>query len=180
MFKRFRIERRLVVDSTLFGVLLTLFVAAADGFGWLSPLERWFYDQRAARCQHWMPRPTDRLVHLDIDDAALDSVGRWPWRRGVLAEILDEVAAARPKAVALDLLLSEPEEPQSVLRKGKLVEIDHDDLLARSLERLGCGIVAARLPFHEEPVPLAYAAMLDVLAADPTLEAADVVTSLKS
>src|SRR4051794_2910485 len=113
MFKRIRIERRLVVDSTLLGVLLTLLVAAADTAGLLLPLERWFYDQRAAYCQRYMPAPTDRLVHVDVDDAALESIGRWPWHRSILAEVVDEIRLAGPKAVALDVLLPEPEEPES-------------------------------------------------------------------
>jgi CHASE2 domain-containing sensor protein/class 3 adenylate cyclase len=180
MFKRFKIERRLLVDSTLFGVMLTLLVAAADAFGLLSPLERWFYDQRAAHCQHWMPRPTDRLVHLDIDDAALESVGRWPWRRGVLAEMLDEVAAAQPKAVALDLLLSEPQEKQLVKHENEEPqEIDHDDLLASSIWQLDMAVVAARLPFQGEPVTPAYVAMRDLLSKDPTIEQAAMAPALR-
>src|SRR5438876_4658692 len=168
MFKRIKIERRLVVDSTLFGVLLTLFVAAADGFGWLAPLERWFYDQRAARCQHWMPKPTDRLVHVDIDDAALESVGRWPWHRGVLADVLDEINTAGAKAIGLDLLLSEPDEPQWLqLPDGNFERVDHDARLAEAMKRAGNVLVAARLPFDRANAGDLFTATRSVLAADP-------------
>lgn len=179
MLKFPRIHRRLVVDSTLFGVMLTLLVAAADSFGLLAPLERFLYDRRAAWCQAHMPRPTDKLVHLDIDDAALEAVGRWPWRRGVLAEILEEVALARPKAVGLDLLLSEPEETQYVPREDKsLLLIDHDALLAGALKRLDTGLIAARLPFHEEAVTPAYTALREVLSADPALQPSGAAAAL--
>ena len=127
----FRINRRIVADSTLIGVLLTLLVAAADAAGLLAHLERWFYDQRARYCQVFMPLPTDRLVHVDIDDAALEAVGRWPWDRAVLAEILDEIALAKPRVIGLDVLLSEPQELRwRQLPDGKFEKVDHDAVFA--------------------------------------------------
>src|SRR5687768_16232744 len=101
-----RLDRRLLVNATVVGAALTLLVAAADAVGLLSPLERWLYDERAAYCQRWMPPPTTQLVHVDIEGPSLDAIGRWPWDRADLADLLDEIAAAKPKAVALDLLLS--------------------------------------------------------------------------
>ncbi len=46
---------------------------------------------------------------MAIDDRSLEEVGRWPWSRGILAEIVRRLAAAGARTVALDLLLAEPE-----------------------------------------------------------------------
>ena len=55
---------------------------------------------------------TPPIVHVDIDDNALERVGRWPWHRDEIADfirILDELGA---EVIAIDLLLSEPEAPR--------------------------------------------------------------------
>src|SRR5256885_13627962 len=69
----------------LLGFALTAIVLVMEGIGALSPLENWLYDIRARNCQFFAKAPTTQLVHLDIDDAALDTVGRWPWDRRVIA-----------------------------------------------------------------------------------------------
>ena len=76
-------ERRLRINTALWCLILTLLVVIADSpvFDALLPMERWLYDRRCRYCQFFPPPPTDRLVHLDIDDAALDDVGGWPWPR---------------------------------------------------------------------------------------------------
>ena len=101
-------------DSVFSGLLLTAIVVVASAGGLLDNMERWFYDKRVATCQFFLPPPTDKLVHFDIDDAALDAVGRWPWNRAALAEMFDELRLAGPKAVATDIQLSEPQEPRLV------------------------------------------------------------------
>lgn len=45
-----------------------------------------------------------------IDDAALDRYGRWPWPRYRLAQLVQAVSDAHPRAVGVDVLLSEPED----------------------------------------------------------------------
>ena len=51
----------------------------------------------------------DRIVVLAIDERSLAAIGRWPWPRSVLAEIVDRLSAAGARVIALDVLLSEPE-----------------------------------------------------------------------
>jgi CHASE2 domain-containing sensor protein len=53
-------------------------------------------------------KPTD-IVIVAIDDASLAGLGRWPWPRSVLAQGLDNLAGAAPRAVGIDLILSEPD-----------------------------------------------------------------------
>lgn len=55
------------------------------------------------------PRADPRLVHVDIDDSALDTFGRWPWRRSLIADAIEAIDAYQPKVIALDILFDEPD-----------------------------------------------------------------------
>jgi CHASE2 domain-containing sensor protein/class 3 adenylate cyclase len=175
-----REKRRLFIDATLIGVVLTLLVAASDALGWLTPLERWFYDQRALTCQHWMPPPTDRLVHVDIDDTALNSIGRWPWHRTDLAEIVDELRLAGAKAIALDITLSEPEAPEVVRVNKTFAEVDHDRRLVDAVGAAGNVVLGGTFPFRREPVDKVYEAVKAALAQDPERTEAQVVAAVRT
>lgn len=53
----------------------------------------------------------DRIIVIAIDDRSLEALGRWPWSRSIHAQLLNRLAsdrASQPKAVLLDLLLTEP------------------------------------------------------------------------
>jgi CHASE2 domain-containing sensor protein len=136
-------DRRLFVRSAAIGVFVTLVVVVADQIGLLNSLEDWLYDHRAAICQFTTPPPTTKLLHLDIDDAAIESIGRWPWHRATLARILDEVQAAHPGALGLDILFSEPEEPRLTQDPdGTLHKINDDADLAAVLAKSGVAVLA--------------------------------------
>jgi len=47
-----------------------------------------------------------------IDDASINQYGRWPWPRALLARLVLAVSAQHPRAVGLDILLSEPSDPK--------------------------------------------------------------------
>src|SRR3954466_5179950 len=104
-----RHERRLLIDCLGVGVALTMLVIAADASGVLEPAENFLYDLRARTCQFFTPPPTDKLVHLDIDDTALDVIGGMPWPRRKVAQLLDEIRIAGPKVVEMDVIYSEPQ-----------------------------------------------------------------------
>lgn len=70
--------------------------------------------------QEWRPRPYDpdlpvRIV--DIDDASLARYGQWPWPRDRLAALVEATAQAGAAAIAIDLLLAEPDRssPEEIL-----------------------------------------------------------------
>lgn len=179
---RQQLKRRLVQDSILVGTVLTLLVVLLDLFGALVPLDWWFYDRRAHYCQFFTPRPTESVVHIDIDDAALEDVqyegGRWPWKRTLLAEMFDEIRLARPKAVVLDIIFPEREEPELQRRAdGQVATVDHDSNFARSLKELGSALVPVSALLHAAPSPLAQAVQ-QVLVRDPEASEADLSAAL--
>ncbi|MFK4059205.1 CHASE2 domain-containing protein [Brevundimonas sp. NPDC046655] len=54
--------------------------------------------------------PTDEaIVIVAIDDRSLQSLGRWPWPRATHAALIDRLTEAGPRAVAYDVLFTEPE-----------------------------------------------------------------------
>lgn len=61
--------------------------------------------------QRLSPRPAapSPVVVVDIDDASLSRIGQWPWPRRRLAELIDRLADAGARVIALDLLLAEPD-----------------------------------------------------------------------
>ena len=76
------------------------------------------------------------VVIIDIDRAALARFGAWPWPRERLAEIVAAVAAGRPAAIGLDMLLAAPDR----------LSADGDAVLAEALSH-----VPAVLGFVLEP-----------------------------
>src|SRR4051812_19522743 len=144
-----RIQRRLLIDTSVIGITLTLFVAIFDYTSRvLQPLDDWFYDRRARVCQFFTPPPTDHLVHVDIDDQSMDDIGRWPWPRARFARLLEEIDRAGAKAIALDIVLSDPSNPSprpEVVGPGKYVEIDDDAILADTIRRNGKTLVPLSL-----------------------------------
>ena len=63
--------------------------------------------------QRWRPRPynLDQPVHIvDIDDESIRRIGRWPWPRQTMAEIVDALTKANVAAVGFDVLFSEKDQ----------------------------------------------------------------------
>lgn len=151
-----RIQRRLLIDTSIIGVALTLLVAVLDySTRIFMPLDNWFYDRRARLCQVWTPPPTDKLVHVDIDDASLTAIGKWPWPRTHIAELVDEIDRAGAKAIAMDIIFVEPSKLElEELPGGKIRYIDHDTNLANAVARGGKSMVPVSLTITPTPGPV--------------------------
>ena len=87
-------------------IALTLLAAA---LGWQNGLGRIDYTLYDATVSRLGRTPSGDIVIVAIDEASLEQIGRWPWTRAVHAALADRIAAAKPRAVAFDLILTEPE-----------------------------------------------------------------------
>ena len=92
------------VGSALAATTTLSFVDA----NWRSDLQNILFDAY----QRWRPRvemsdPPVRIV--EIDDESIRRLGRWPWPRTEIAKMLRNIESARPAAIAVDILFSEPE-----------------------------------------------------------------------
>ncbi len=70
-----------------------------------------------------VPEVSENVVVVAIDEKSVNELGRWPWSRRVMAELVDRLREAR--VVALDIVFSEPEAEEA------------DQRLARSISRNG-------------------------------------------
>jgi adenylate cyclase len=66
-----------------------------------------------------VPKPDKDIVIVDIDEASLAAMakeyGRWPWPRRVIAEFVKQIEKQHPRAIAFDIIFSDPDvyNPQS-------------------------------------------------------------------
>ncbi|MCH2172654.1 adenylate/guanylate cyclase domain-containing protein [Myxococcota bacterium] len=54
------------------------------------------------------------VLVVAIDRESIDEIGRWPWSRDVVAQLIDRLSEGGARAIGLDLLFSESETPPSV------------------------------------------------------------------
>jgi adenylate cyclase len=81
------------------------------------------------------------IVVVSIDNGSIQKIGQWPWPRAVYGQLFAVLNAARPVAVGLDVMLSEPSR----------VGVADDNALSLSLQSISYPIVMPR----EENPPLA-------------------------
>ena len=98
--------------GTLVGFTATIacatFFFASEGE---STVELQAFDWRVRSCNTL--GPDTPIVHLDIDDGALDRVGRWPWPRADIAELIRAIDELGARNIIVDLLFSEHEQPKT-------------------------------------------------------------------
>ncbi len=92
--------------------------------GWLVNLDNLVYDYSLQTLQR---PPSEDVVIVAIDNRSLAELGRWPWSRAQHARLIDRLTAAGTQAVALDLILAEPDR----------VDPAGDERLARALQKNG-------------------------------------------
>lgn len=105
-----RISSR-AVQAALSALFVLLIAAHAAGWISIPPMQRaeaWLYDA-------WLKRTAvadadDRIAILDIDEASLKSVGRWPWSRDTMTALLDQLFDRYGvAAVGFDVVFTEPD-----------------------------------------------------------------------
>lgn len=96
------------------------------------------------------PDPALPVRIVDIDEASLEKIGQWPWPRSEIAHIVERLAEAGAKTIAIDLILSEPDRlsPSALARQvssrrdlasiaAELATLpSNDDLLAQAIARV--------------------------------------------
>ncbi len=95
-----------------FALALQVIVGALVVGDWLWRGDQVLYDM-GLRLASRPPPP--EVVIAAIDEASLAQIGRWPWPRGVEAELVRRLNAAGAKAIVLDILFAEPDhtDPQA-------------------------------------------------------------------
>lgn len=95
------------------GALCMLVLLGHAGRAWqipfVSALDAYLYD---VRLRLTMPRTVDeRIIIVDVDEKSLAEVGRWPWGRNTLAELVRRLTDDYKVAVVgFDVVFAEPDE----------------------------------------------------------------------
>ncbi|WP_246797648.1 CHASE2 domain-containing protein [Burkholderia perseverans] len=96
--------RRFLVEWLAIGVLGVAAVLAGVAWQATASIDRLIYDHLLG-ARRLAPDPG--IVVVEIDNASLERLGRWPWPRSVHAQLLGRLAHARPAAVVYDVLFIE-------------------------------------------------------------------------
>ncbi|MGO4574631.1 CHASE2 domain-containing protein [Cupriavidus sp. 2TAF22] len=123
-------QRRTLVEWALLGAAVLALVVACAVRGWSERADKAVYDLAVAAQHH---APGDDIVIVAIDDPGISAIGRWPWRRHVLASLIDHIAAGVPRVIGVDVILSEPD----------LLHPGDDRALALSMARAGNVVLPA-------------------------------------
>ena len=94
-----------LIAAAVIVLVLAVYLAAPD---FLQAVELRLYDLhftlRGTRAQG-----TEQVVIAAIDEKSLAALGRWPWPRSLMADLIRKLSADGAKVIAVDILLSEPE-----------------------------------------------------------------------
>ncbi|MEK6679124.1 MAG: adenylate/guanylate cyclase domain-containing protein [Nitrospirota bacterium] len=55
------------------------------------------------------PPSAEDIVIIKVDEKSIKEIGRWPWKRDVMARLVNNISKERPRAVGLDIMFSERE-----------------------------------------------------------------------
>lgn len=111
---------------------------------------------------------SSHVVIVGIDEASLAEIGRWPWPRGRLAQLIDRLHDAGVSAIGFDIVLDEPttsvdraeletalatnpHRTADELRRALHAELDDDAQLATALRGAGDVVLAHFFEFGGAP-----------------------------
>jgi CHASE2 domain-containing sensor protein/predicted Ser/Thr protein kinase len=102
-------KQRPRIPTFTIGLVLTLAILVLyfTRFGFLESLELKTFDWRA-RFDLAQKAPP-HVVIVSIDDESIAKMGRWPWPRSLIAQMLDLLSKSGARVIGADILFSEPE-----------------------------------------------------------------------
>lgn len=89
------------------GAVVSLVVLFIFWMQWAEGLEGKLYDIRARLRAG--AKTAENVVLVGIDDDSIRQIGRWPWPRSYMAEMVDQLAEAQAKVIGLDIFFSDAE-----------------------------------------------------------------------
>lgn len=101
-------QRKTIFPDWLIGILLTLLISGGYFLEWypLRLLEYKAYDSMIKLKQRKASSP---VVIVTIDDVSIASIGRWPWPRVYIAEMINMLSGYGAKIIGVNILYTEPD-----------------------------------------------------------------------
>ncbi len=132
----FRTNLPRVLLELLVVLLFLLHVSSAIRLPLISYLENFAYD---ARITLTMPNTmSDDVLIADIDEKSLKELGRWPWSRHILAQLMDTLFDYyEVKVVGFDMVFAEKDESSGlgILKELAAKDLRTDDRFQQSYRR---------------------------------------------
>ncbi len=85
---------------------LTILLLLAALIQWY-PLQLLEYKTYDLRARLRVKKPEAPIVIVAIDDASIERLGRWPWPRSYMAEMMTQIAACEPALIGTNILYTE-------------------------------------------------------------------------
>ena len=92
-------------ESIKLSVLLTCLCLSILYGDWTWRWDRLIYDAQSSLVRQ---DANDDIVIVAIDEASLNSIGRWPWPRNIHADLINKLTEYDAKAILVDIIFSEP------------------------------------------------------------------------
>jgi adenylate cyclase len=97
--------RLYLIAASVIVVVVALFLSAPE---FLQAVEARLYDLHF-KLRGTQQQTADGIVIAAIDEKSLAALGRWPWPRSLMADLIKKLSADGARIIAVDILLSEPE-----------------------------------------------------------------------
>ena len=120
-------------------ILIALLIDSSGLFHYpfLQKLENWTYD---SRLNFTLPNTIDdQVVIIDIDETSLEKIGRFPWKRDILAELVNNLFEFyQVKTLGFDIVFAEKDTSSGLEAFTKLAEneLKDDPQYQTALEKL--------------------------------------------
>lgn len=130
---------RKIKTNLIIGLVITAVMAVLMTSEWgpLETLEDKFYDWRY-KIRGPLKAP-ETVVIAAIDEKSLERMGRWPWSRDRLAELVEKLDQAGAAVIVFDIILSEAEK--------------NDALLGKTIGEVGNVLMPVVFDFHQKAKP---------------------------
>lgn len=93
--------------DVVIGAVVSLLVMGVFYMDWAGGLEGKLYDVRAK--MRAANKVSDRVVIVGIDDDSVRELGRWPWPRAYMAEMVDQLTEANAEVIGMDIFFNQAE-----------------------------------------------------------------------
>ena len=163
-------KQRVPVAAGIVAAALCLLAAVLLPLSWRETLKENGFDLVLAAdrlVRRTSERPDARVVVVDIDRPSIEALGAWPWPRDTMARLVEATVAARPAALAIDILFAEIDSrsPAALARRlaaatarADLATLaddlpDGDKRLAAALEKVPSALGFVLDPDQSRPIP---------------------------
>ncbi len=112
--------KKSILPDLIIGFLLMLLAFSASYFSWtpLDVMECRVYDLESRLQDNSSSSP---IVIVAIDDESIARIGRWPWPRGYIANVIDALRNYGSRIIGVDILYSESDFNQGLLEIRKIL-----------------------------------------------------------